>query len=376
MRMPLRDHPHVLITADALGGIWQYSLDLGEGLVRRGFVVTIALLGPVPSRERLLAAEAASGCRILATGLSLDWMARAPAEVREAGAALARLAVTLNADIVHLHSPALASRDYHGPIVAVCHSCVGTWWEAVETGPLPPDLAWRRDLTAEGCAIVDVLLAPTHAFAAATQRVYGLAERPLVVRNGRRSPIGHSHSLPPQPYVFTAGRLWDRAKNAETLDQVAARLDWPLRAAGSMESPGGERVEVMHLDCLGRLDDQGIAAQLGERPIFLSLARYEPFGLAVLEAASAGCALVLSDVASFRELWKGAALFVDPEDAEGAAAAIRGLVEDPDERLRQGSAARTRSSCYGVDAMTSGVVAVFRGCWTGTPVRSLAGAAA
>ena len=39
-------------------------------------------------------------------------------------------------------------------------------------------------------------------------------------------------------------------------------------------------------------------------------ALYEPFGLAVLEAAQAGCALVLSDIPTFRELWDGAALFV------------------------------------------------------------------
>ena len=39
------------------------------------------------------------------------------------------------------------------------------------------------------------------------------------------------------------------------------------------------------LDCLGRLDDEEIARELGLRPVFVSLARYEPFGLAVLEAA-------------------------------------------------------------------------------------------
>jgi glycosyltransferase involved in cell wall biosynthesis len=135
-------------------------------------------------------------------------------------------------------------------------------------------------------------------------------------------------------------------------------------------------VQAPHLDCLGRLDDAGVAAQLGARPVFLSLARYEPFGLAVLEAASAGCALVLSDLASFRELWEGVALFVDPSDAAAAAAAIRRLADDPAERVRRGRAARTRAELYGVDAMTDGVLAVFRACGTDTPIRALAGAAA
>jgi hypothetical protein len=45
----------------------------------------------------------------------------------------------------------------------------------------------------------------------------------------------------------------------------------------------------------------------------------EPFGLAVLEAAQAGCPLVLSDLPGFRELWDGAALFRRPvEVPEGA----------------------------------------------------------
>ena len=62
-------------------------------------------------------------------------------------------------------------------------------------------------------------------------------------------------------------------------------------------------------------------AILPTRPIFVSVSRYEPFGLAVLEAAHAGCALVLSDIPTFRELWQGAASFVI---AAGSAAATEG----------------------------------------------------
>ncbi len=47
--------------------------------------------------------------------------------------------------------------------------------------------------------------------------------------------------------------------------------------------------------------------------VFASMARYEPFGLAVLEAAQAGMRLVLSDIPTFRELWDGAAIFVGDE---------------------------------------------------------------
>jgi glycosyltransferase involved in cell wall biosynthesis len=66
--------------------------------------------------------------------------------------------------------------------------------------------------------------------------------------------------------------------------------------------------------------------------IFAAPALYEPFGLGVLEAARSGCALLLSDIASFRELWDGCAEFVDPRDPAAIAAAIRRLLEDPARR--------------------------------------------
>src|SRR5947199_312178 len=67
--------------------------------------------------------------------------------------------------------------------------------------------------------------------------------------------------------------------------------------------------------------------------IFASPALYEPFGLTVLEAAAAGCALVLSDIPSFRELWSGAAVFVDPADSESLHRALRDLSADDHQRV-------------------------------------------
>ena len=74
--------PHVLMSADAVGGVWQYSLDLASGLVRRGLAVTVAVLGPAPSEARIAAAERATGARIVATDLALDWTAETPEAVR------------------------------------------------------------------------------------------------------------------------------------------------------------------------------------------------------------------------------------------------------------------------------------------------------
>jgi glycosyltransferase involved in cell wall biosynthesis len=91
----------------------------------------------------------------------------------------------------------------------------------------------------------------------------------------------------------------------------------------------------------------------------VSTAVYEPFGLAVLEAAQAGCALVLSDIATFRELWGGAAIFVPPNDEAAIAQAIAGLMSDPVARAALADAARQRSVRYSAEAMVAGVLEIY-----------------
>jgi glycosyltransferase involved in cell wall biosynthesis len=73
----------------------------------------------------------------------------------------------------------------------------------------------------------------------------------------------------------------------------------------------------------------------------------------VLEAAAAGCALVLSDIPTFRELWSGAALFVDPANAGELHRALAGLCADDQERARLQFAARERSQRYSLARMAN-----------------------
>jgi glycosyltransferase involved in cell wall biosynthesis len=348
----------VFMTADAVGGVWQYAIDLAEGLKPHGFETVLAVLGPRPSDEQRRQADAA-GIEVIETGLPLEWTAHHEREVEEAAWAVARLATEAEADIVHLNSPALAASPvFPAPVVAVAHSCVATWWAANRSGPLPAELSWRADLTGRGYRTADIVTAPTAAFAEATRRTYRLETMPLVVRNGRRAP--RSTAAASEPLVFTAGRLWDAGKNVATLDRAAERLRAPVLAAGPLEGPNGARVRLTNVQALGLLDDRGIAEHLGRQPVFVSMARYEPFGLAVLEAAQAGCSLVLSDIPTFRELWDGAATFVPAQDDEALARRLARLLEDPAARRRLGRAARRRSHAYDVGAMSTAMLAVYR----------------
>jgi glycosyltransferase involved in cell wall biosynthesis len=349
---------HVLMTADAVGGVWQYALDLSEGLRPHGVRTTIAVLGPSPSADQQAMAET-TGAKLILTGLPLDWTARNRYEVEETSRTIARIAAQIQPDLLHLNSPALtANAPFDVPVVAVCHSCVATWWQAVKGGPLPEEFVWRTELVARGYASADRLLAPTLAFAQATAQAYDLAQTPTIVRNGRRSmPV--SRSVPDEHIVFTAGRLWDEGKNFSVIDRVASQLTVPVLAAGPLEGPNGTQVKAAHAKVLGRLSDTEIAQHLSAKPIFISMARYEPFGLAVLEAAQMECALVLSDIPTFRELWEGAALFVDPGDESAIAEVLDHLLQDPEDRAAMGCAARERADAYTVDAMSAGVLNIY-----------------
>ncbi len=110
--------------------------------------------------------------------------------------------------------------------------------------------------------------------------------------------------------VLTAGRLWDEGKNVAALDRAAVHLPFNICAAGPVQGPNGAAIELTRLDWLGTLEPLALHEVMARTQVFASTALYEPFGLAVLEAAQAGCALVLSDIPTFRELWDGAALFV------------------------------------------------------------------
>ena len=77
--------------------------------------------------------------------------------------------------------------------------------------------------------------------------------------------------------------------------------------------------------------------------IYAATSRYEPFGLAPLEAALSRCAIVASDIPSFRELWDGAALFFRNNDVESLRQQIARLTDDGQLRRRCANLAYERA---------------------------------
>lgn len=350
---------HILMTADAVGGVWQYAITLSTELAAAGHRVTLAVLGPEASDEQRAQAAAVPGLDLIETGLALDWLSDGPEPVEKAARELAALARRTGVDLVHCNSPALAGcARFAVPCVAIGHGCVATWWRAAHDRPLEPQFEWHARMMRAGLRAADAVVAPSASFAQALCETYSLPRAPTVVHNGRPA-IDADFAGAQLDAAVTVGRLWDPVKNAALLDRAAAELDIAFLAAGALRGPHGEEFTPEHLQCLGHQSESALAQLLRLKPVFVSAATFEPFGLAVLEAASAGCALVLSDTPTFRELWDGAAVFVDGDDAPGFAEAIRTLVEDRERRSALGAAARERSASYTPAANAERMIEVY-----------------
>lgn len=345
----------LLLVTDAVGGVWTYSLELARALKPVGVETVLAVTGPSPNREQR---EAASGLELIDTWLPLEWLVNEPAAMARAGKELARIAEIERVDIVQTSSAALAAdADFDVPFIAVQHSCVATWWAAVKGSPLPEDFRWRTDMVARGLRKAAAVVAPSRAFAAATQRAYRVDATVLTVPNGRTPR--DVRPLPQGDFVLAAGRLWDEGKNVATLDAAAAQIEAPFQAAGSADGPNATSVQLNSLVPLGQLSEARLGGLIAARPIFASAALYEPFGLAPLEAAQAGCALVLSDIDTHRELWEGAAIFVEARDSGGFASAINALLTDREQRNELGERAREHARRYTPEAMARGMAAIY-----------------
>jgi glycosyltransferase involved in cell wall biosynthesis len=72
----------------------------------------------------------------------------------------------------------------------------------------------------------------------------------------------------------------------------------------------------------GFVEDDALAARYAAADVFVALSEYEGFGLPALEAATRGVPLVVGHPPSLGEIFRDAALLVDPHDEAQIAQAI------------------------------------------------------
>lgn len=350
----------ILLTTDTVGGVWDHTVTLARELDAAGHEVLVAALGEVRD-ERL--AHLTAGVQVTSRSYKLEWMAGAADDVREAAGWLRGLAEVWGADVVHLNQMAYAAFGFPVPVVAAVHSDVLSWWTHVLGTDAPAD-EWREytGWVREGLLAAEAVVTPTQYQATLLVRHYDVRGA-RVIYNGVEFP--HEQIEPRAEFsALSVGRLWDRGKGVDTLDEAAGLLgpDFPpIHVLGETVAPHGERYEPRHLRAHGRVERAEVDDWMRRTSVYVAPSRYEPFGLAPLEAALHGCALVLSDIGTFRELWHGCAEFVPPDDPAALAGALRALRDSPARVARLAEGARKRAlRRYTSGRMAEEYIALYR----------------
>ncbi len=359
-----RASQRILMTADAVGGVWPYVVDLSRALIQRGYAVDAAVMGPAASNaQRSEAIEA--GITLHEAPFRLEWMNDCWDDVDRAAEWLLDLDRSLQPAVVHLNGFCHGALPWRRPALMVAHSSVCSWWRAVHGEPCPARYDRYRQRVGDGLRAAPVVVAPTAAMLQDLVAEYGPLPHGRVIPNGRTfTPANH---VAREPIVFSAGRLWDEAKNIQALCAAAPRLAWPVFIAGDTASPDGSAIVSSGVRYLGRLDGSGMRDWYARASIYVLPARYEPFGLSVLEAARSGCALVLGDIRSLRENWNGAAVFVPPDNRRALESAIEGLIHDGAARAQLAAAAMARAGRFTTDRMADAYAATYTGIFAGLP---------
>lgn len=389
----------ILMSADTVGGVWTYSLELCRALAVHGVEVVLATMGPPLGLAQRAAVAAVDNVIVRESSYKLEWMPDPWPEVDQAGQWLLELAAELQPDVVHLCSYSHAALPWGLPVVLVGHSCVLSWWRAVKGDDPPPELDEYRHRVGEGLIAADMVVAPSQAMLDALGRHYRTPSPTRVIYNGRSEADFSATSG--EPLILTAGRIWDQAKNIAALAACAESLPWPVYVAGPTDEPmadsmpespdqllpelpgaftGGPETRPAgapgpamdheyrpapdglggNLRCLGAMPPAELARWMARAAIVALPARYEPFGLTALEAALSCCALVLGDIPSLREVWGDAAVFVPPDDSHALGRVITGLIRDHALRNDMARRAHARARRYTPERMASEYLDVYR----------------
>ncbi len=342
----------VLMTTDAVGGVWNYCLRLAEALESYQVEVALATMGPALNEHQHQEVRRLANVRLYESTFKLEWMQNPWEDVDRAGRWLLDLADRLQPDLIQLNGYAHAALPWPCPVLVVAHSCVCSWFQSVCGCEPTPEWDEYRRRVRQGLQHANLVTGPTLSALEMLSRYYGSFRSAGPIYNGCEPAEGFSPRA--DELVFCAGRLWDPAKNIATLDRAAQRIRLPVFAAGMSTGPDQQRIELRNIQPLGYLDQAALRQWYRRAAVFVLPSLYEPFGLTALEAGLAGCALVLSDIPSLREVWGDAAVFVPAQDDRALAREVNRLIEDIPSRREYGRRAGHKARTYTVARMAAG----------------------
>jgi glycogen(starch) synthase len=325
---------HVLMTADTVGGVWTYTQELVSGLVRQGTRVTLVSFGKIPAPADMAWITDLPGLDYRATNYPLEWMQDSERDIEKSRCYLETVIREVRPDILHLNQYCYGGVAQGIPRIVVAHSDVVSWWFAVH-GQEPSQTGWTRwyrQTIATGLKSADLVIAPSQWMLDTVGMYYVPPSCGLVIHNGR-DPAMFDAEREKEQFVLSVGRQWDAGKQTRLLMECDHPL--PICIVGSRHEPGKQPSEREEPDPLnstlqvcGVLPHHQLRALYGRAAIYVAPSRYEPFGLAPLEAALSRCALILNDIHVFHELWGDAAFYFRSNDGNDLARVLRILGAD------------------------------------------------
>jgi glycogen(starch) synthase len=363
---------HVLITSDTLNGTWTYTRELASGLIARGLRVTLVSFGEIPLPENTAWMDRLQGLAYHPTAFRLDWMQEGQQHFDDASAYLCSLIKETRPDVFHSNHLCYGALPVAIPRVVVAHGDLVTWWKAVH-GREPKDSAWLRwykQIIARGISEASALVAPSEWMLNTIRSTYSGCAREMVIHHGR-NPILFNPYVAKDNLVLAVGRLLDPAKQVNLLTQQTHPV--PVCIVGDSDEAAEPvfrtpvRAEVKFSDGEAGVSLKGPQSEAEIRLLYSRAAlyagtyRYDPSGMAVLEAALSRCTLILNDIPSLRELWGPAAVYFRTNESESLAEAVRILTADVQLRRNFANRAFQRArECFNAHRMTDNYIQLYR----------------
>jgi glycosyltransferase involved in cell wall biosynthesis len=306
----------ILMTTDTVGGVWTFTEELATALLQHGCAICLVSIGrPASAAQQSWCDRMQSSWqdwfRYEHVDAPLEWMQSNEGAYKDAAPHLLALIEEFNAELLHSNQFCFGALPLDMPKIVTAHSDVFSWAQACRGGALPPSdwLTRYSSLVTRGLRQADAVTAPTRWMATSLANTFALPQTPAVIPNGRTlSPATEVGKRKLQ--AVTAGRLWDEAKNISLLAGVQSPM--PILVAGESEHDSAAMTATPdNATMLGTLGSEELLALFRESAIYICTSRYEPFGLAPLEAALCGCAVLAYDIPSLREVWNSAALYFD-----------------------------------------------------------------
>lgn len=337
-----------LVTADTVGGVWTYTRELVSGLSRRGVDVTLVSFGNIPDASQREWIDALSNVDYRATAFKLEWMQEAEDDLEMSSEFLLDVIAETRPDVLHFSQYCYGALKTDVPKVVVAHSDVCSWWAGVH-GKQPDGSSWiqsyRRSVS-QGLLGATSVVAPSRWMLDAVREHYGDLPNSAVIYNGRNPGLFNPH-VSKDDLVIGVGRVWDKAKQVSLLAECSHKV--PVWIVGSERHPdpafenSSHEYQKRNVRWCGQQSDAQVRLLFSRASIYAATSRYEPFGLAPLEAALSRCAIVANDIPTFRELWGESAMYFRTNDAEDLARKIEQLQNDRELRLTYANLAYRRA---------------------------------